>query len=62
MNYGMMFVTLYRRQGSKEMQKSKTAVWGGLKNSCKKKRSENQRRKGKIKATECRVPKNSKKR
>ena len=47
------FVTLYRRQGSrpspwKEMQKSKMAVWGGLTNSCEKKRSEKQRRKGKI--------------
>ena len=52
-NYGMRFVTLYRRQGSrpshgKEMQKSKMAVWGGLTNSCEKKRSEKQRRKGKI--------------
>ena len=47
MNYGMRFVTLYRRQGSnhphgKEMQKSKMAVWGGLTNSCEKKRSWNQ--------------------
>ena len=54
MNYGMRFVTLYRRQGSrpspwkKKCKKSKMAVTGGLKNSCKKKRSENQRRKGKI--------------
>ena len=32
----------------KEMQKSKMAVWGGLTNSCEKKRSEKQRRKGKI--------------
>ena len=32
----------------KEMQKSKTAAWGGLTNSCEKKRSEKQRRKGKI--------------
>ena len=52
MNYGRRFVTLYRRQGSrssphgKEMQESKMAVWGGLKNSCEKKRSEKQRRKG----------------
>ena len=30
------------------MQKSKTAVWGGLTNSYEKKRSEKQRRKGKI--------------
>ena len=32
----------------KEMQKSKMAVWGGLTNSCEKKTSERQRRKGKI--------------
>ena len=32
----------------KEMQKSTMAVWGGLTNSCEKKRSEKQRRKGKI--------------
>ena len=43
MNYGMKFVTLYRRQGSrpfhrKEMQKSKMAVWGGLTNSCENKK------------------------
>ena len=44
----------------KEMQKSKMAVWGGLTNSCEKKRSEKQRRKGKIHPSECRVPKKSK--
>ena len=44
----------------KEMQKSKMAVWGGLTNSCEKKRSEKQRRKGKIFPFECRVPKTSK--
>ena len=53
MNYGRRFVTLYRRQGSrpspwKKMQKSKIAVWGGLTNSCEKKRCKKQRRKGKI--------------
>ena len=32
----------------KEMQKRKIAVWGGLTNSCEKKRSKKQRRKGKI--------------
>ena len=37
------------------MQKSKVAVWGGLTNSCEKKRSEKQRRKGKIYTFECRV-------
>ena len=30
------------------MQKSKMAAWGGLTNSCEKKTSEKQRRKGKI--------------
>ena len=30
------------------MQKSKMAVWGGLTNSCEKKRSEKQKRKGNI--------------
>ena len=50
---GMRFVTLYRKQDQdhphrKEMQKSKMAIWGGLTNSCEKKRSEKQRRKGKI--------------
>jgi len=44
------------------MQKSKMAIWGGLTNSCEKKRSEKQRRKGKVYASECRVPKNHKKR
>ena len=37
------------------------AVWGGLTNSWEKKRSEKQRRKGKIYPFECKVPKNSKK-
>ena len=46
----------------KEMQKSKMVVWGGLTNSSEKKRSEKQRRKGKIYPSECRVPKNSKER
>ena len=43
----------------KEMQKSKTAVWGGLTNSLEKKRSEKQRKKGKIHPFECRLPKNT---
>ena len=46
----------------KECKKSKMAVWGGLTNSCGKKRGKKERRKGKIYASECRVPKNSKKR
>ena len=53
MNDRWRFVTLYRRQGSRQspwekMQKSKMPVWGGLRNSCEKKRSEKQRRKGTI--------------
>ena len=40
------------------MPKRKMAVWGGLTNSCEKKRSEKQRRKGKIYPFECRVLKN----
>ena len=42
------------------MQKSKMAVWRGLINSCEKKRSQKQRKKGKIYPSECRIPKNSK--
>ena len=61
------FMTLYRRQGSrpsprKKMQKSKMAVRGGVTNSCEKKRSKKQRRKGKVYPFECRVPKKSKER
>ena len=67
MNYGWRFLTLYRRQGSrlfprKRNAKTQMAVWGGLTNSCEKKRSEKQRRKGKIYTFECRIPKNSKER
>ena len=42
--------------------KNKMAVWGGLTNGCEKRRSEKQRKKGKIYPLECRVPKNSKER
>ena len=38
------------------------AFWGGLTNSCEKKRSEKQRRRGKIYPFERRVPKNNKER
>ena len=65
MNYGLRFVTGDRDQDhphGKEMQKSKMAVWGGLTNSCEKKGSEKQRRKGKIYPFECRIRKNSKER
>ena len=46
----------------KEMKKGKMVVWGGLTNSCEKKRSEKQRRKEKIFPFECWVPKISKER
>ena len=67
MNYGWRFMTLYRRQESrpsprKRNVKSKMALWGGLTNSCEKKGSEKQRRKGKIYPFEFRVPKTSKER
>ena len=52
---------MYRRQGlrpspRKRNAKSKTAVCGGLTNSCEKKRSEKQKRKEKIYPFEFRVP------
>ena len=42
--------------------KDKMVIWGGLTNSREEKRSERQRRKGKLYPSECRVPKNSKER
>ena len=60
-------MTLYRRQGTrpspwKRNAKKQKGCRGGLTNSCEKKRSEKQRRKGKIYLYECRVLKNSKER
>ena len=46
----------------KKCKKEKKNDWGGLTNSCEKKRSEKQRTKGKIYPYECRVTKNSKER
>ena len=46
----------------KKCKNSKMVVWGGLTNSCEKKRSEKLRRKGKIYPFEYRIPKKSKKR
>ena len=54
--------TIPMEKKCKKKKKGKVAVWGVLTNSCEKKRSEKQRRKGKIKASECRVSKNSKER
>ena len=58
---------MYKREGArpsprKRNEKSKLTVWEGLTNTCEKKRSKKQRRKGKIDPFECRVPKNSKER
>ena len=52
-NYGGSFITLYRRHGSrpspwKRNAKKQNGCQGRLTNSCEKKRSEKQRRKGKI--------------
>ena len=47
-------------QKNKKMQKSKMAVFGGLTNSCENKRSQKQRRKGRIYLFGCTVPKNRK--
>ena len=66
MNYGMRFMTLYRRQGSRPSpwkRNAKKQKWlSGEALPMAVKRSEKPRRKGKIYASECRVPKNSKKR
>ena len=67
MNYGPRFVTLYRRQGSRPSPRKRNAKkQSGYPrrpyNSCEKKGSKKQRRKGKIDPSECRVLKNSKKR
>ena len=43
-------------------KKCNMVIWGDLTNSCEKKRSQRQRRKGKIYPFECRVAKNSKER
>ena len=66
-NCGWRFVTLYRRwwpkpSPRKRNAKGKMVVCGGLTNSCEKKRSERQRRKGKVYPSECKVSKNSKER
>ena len=64
-NHGQRFVTFYRREGSRPSPRNRNEK---RKNGCprwldkylRKKRSERQRRKGKIYPSECRVPKNSK--
>ena len=66
MNYGWRLMTLYRRRIKTipKKMKCRKAKWlpGEALNSCEKKRSEKQRRKGKIYPFEIRVPRNSKER
>ena len=68
MNYGWRFMTLYMRQesrpspGKRNEKKTKWLSGEGLQIAVKRKRSEKQRRKGKIYPFECTVPKNSKER
>ena len=68
MNYGWRFVMLYRKQESRpspRKRNAKKAKWlseEALTNSCEKKGSEKQSRKGKLYPFECRVPKNSQER
>ena len=65
MNYGMRFVTLYRRQGSRPSPREKIskAKWlseEGLQIAVKRREVKSKRRKGKIYLSEWRVPMNSK--
>ena len=64
MNYGQRFMTLYRWQGSRPSPRKRNAKRqnGCLMRPVKKKKSERQRRKGKIYPFECRIPENSKER
>ena len=54
MNYGMRFVTLYRRQGSRpsprkrNFKKSKMAVWGALQIAVKRRDAKSKGEKEKI--------------
>ena len=65
MNYGMRFITLYRRQGSRPSpwkRNAKKAKWlseEALQIAVKRREAKKQRRKGKIYPFECRVPKNT---
>ena len=63
-NYGQRSVILYRggkqnHPKEKEKQEGKVVIWGGFTNSRRTKRSEKQRREGKVHLIKCRVPKNS---
>ena len=63
MNYEQRFMTLYKRQGSRPSPWKRNAKWlseEALQIAVK--RSEKQKRKGKIYPFECRLPKNSQER
>ena len=67
MNYGMRFLTLYRRQGARPSSRKRNAKKQRLSEAAiqiavKRREVKKQRRKGKIYPFECRIPKNSKKR
>ena len=67
MNYGMRFMTLYRRQGSRPSPRKTNAIKAKWLSEealqiTEKKGSEKQKRKGKIYPFECRIPKKSKER
>ena len=67
MNYGMRFLTLYRRQGARPSSRKRNAKKQRLSEAAiqiavKRREVKKQRRKGKIYLFEYRVPKNSKER
>ena len=68
MNYGQKLVTLQRRQGARpspRQRNAKKAKWlseEALQTAVIRKKSQKQRRKGKIYPFECKIPKNSKER
>ena len=48
-NYGQRFVTLFHHHCEKEMKKSRMAVWGGITNSCEKKKAKSKEEKERYK-------------
>ena len=60
MNYGQRFVTLYGRQGSRPSPRKRNAKWLSEENlqiDEKRREVKGKEKKGKIYASECRVPK-----
>ena len=62
MDGGLWHCSGGRDQDHPQEKKGRIVVWGGLTNRCEKKRSERQKREGKIYPFECRVPKTIKER